>query len=314
MKHLFLILLVIFQIVFNILYLIHPRYAVDSTLVVAGPLSWIVSNIASVAAVVISWVTFRFFLAPLDYFVRSPARLFYMQVMNSLTFGFFTLMIVAGWLGNPVSPQPSGEPAPATADSAHPDDATADSGSDSPASDSEDTPGLTYRGAASQDDDPPIDSTPARIPEPSASPKPSSGREPAETTAGKKDFWKPPGYSHRPDEAQPRSEPPSQPAPKREARSETGPGRDPAKLRLAELKGDLAELEAEMDQERARYKASLATINRLTNNKRTPVREGSPAYHKCLAASKVIREIERKAPGMKAKKAKLEAAVKELEK
>jgi hypothetical protein len=54
--------------------------------------------------------------------------------------------------------------------------------------------------------------------------------------------------------------------------------------------------------------------NRLTNNKRTPVQEGSQPYYQCLAASKVIQEVEAGAAELKAEKARLEAMIQELEK
>lgn len=94
------------------------------------------------------------------------------------------------------------------------------------------------------------------------------------------------------------------------------PAADPAqnvKVKLAELKGDLAELDEKMNTERARYQTAIDTINRLTNFKRTPVREGSPEYYRCLEASKVIQEIDAGAGELKAKKVQLEATIKALE-
>jgi len=43
--------------------------------------------------------------------------------------------------------------------------------------------------------------------------------------------------------------------------------------------------------ERARWQTATNTTNRLTNHKRTPVREGAQSYSRCLAASKVIQEV-----------------------
>lgn len=86
------------------------------------------------------------------------------------------------------------------------------------------------------------------------------------------------------------------------------------KVKLAELKGELAEVDAKMDTQRTQYKAATDTINRLTNFKRTPVREGSPEYYRCLEASKVIKKIEAGAGELKSKKAQLEATIGELEK
>jgi hypothetical protein len=88
---------------------------------------------------------------------------------------------------------------------------------------------------------------------------------------------------------------------------------DNLKVKLAELKGELAEVDAKMNTERTRYQTSIDTINRLTNFKRTPVREGSPEYYRCLEASKVIQDVEAGAGELKAKKVQLEATIKALE-
>jgi hypothetical protein len=85
------------------------------------------------------------------------------------------------------------------------------------------------------------------------------------------------------------------------------------KSKLAELKGELAAVNAKIDSERARYQSNLGIINKLTNFKRTPVREGTQAYFQCVEASKQIKDVENGVPGLKAEKAKLEATIKELE-
>lgn len=74
---------------------------------------------------------------------------------------------------------------------------------------------------------------------------------------------------------------------------------------IKELQDELITLEQKIQFERNRWRAASNTINRLTNNKRTPVKEGSRAYHQCLEASKIMREIEEKAPKMNAQKSKL---------
>ena len=61
---------------------------------------------------------------------------------------------------------------------------------------------------------------------------------------------------------------------------------------LAELKIALLEVEAEIASEREKFQEALGIINRLTNFKRTPVKEGSQAYNQCLEASKIIKEVE----------------------
>jgi hypothetical protein len=83
--------------------------------------------------------------------------------------------------------------------------------------------------------------------------------------------------------------------------------------KLAELKGSLAEIESTIGSERERWQNALDTINRLTNFKKTPVREGSPQHQQCLRAAEIIREVESGAAELKAQKAKLEATIKELE-
>lgn len=84
------------------------------------------------------------------------------------------------------------------------------------------------------------------------------------------------------------------------------------KIKLA--RSEFAEVNAEIAAERARWHNALAVINRLTFNKTRPVREASPEYYRCLEASKVIQEVEAGSQKLKAKKARLEAEIIELEK
>ena len=86
------------------------------------------------------------------------------------------------------------------------------------------------------------------------------------------------------------------------------------KDKLTTLKGELAVLNTKIETERARWQTATNTINRLTNNKRTPVQEGSQPYYQCLAASKVIQEVEAGAAELKAENARLEVMIQELEK
>ncbi|BCU76405.1 hypothetical protein [Luteolibacter sp. LG18] len=90
------------------------------------------------------------------------------------------------------------------------------------------------------------------------------------------------------------------------------PGGD-ARVRLATAKSELAALETRMESERKRYSDALALINRETANKTKAVTQGSAAYYRCLEASKIVQEVEGKAPEMKAEKARLETLVKLLE-
>lgn len=86
------------------------------------------------------------------------------------------------------------------------------------------------------------------------------------------------------------------------------------KEKLAELKGELATINAKIDSERSRFQAGVDVINRLTNFKKTPVQEGTQAYYKCVEASKIVQEVEAGAAELKAEKARLEATITELEK
>lgn len=107
---------------------------------------------------------------------------------------------------------------------------------------------------------------------------------------------------------------PVTPSPK-ESPSETKVSPSPDKsVRLAEAKAELAALESQVTTERQRWQQASDTINRLTNFKKTPVKEGSSAYQQCLAASRIIQEVEQKAPGMTVEKTRLETLIKELEK
>jgi hypothetical protein len=91
-------------------------------------------------------------------------------------------------------------------------------------------------------------------------------------------------------------------------------GSTPLPADLAAAKAELEKVSSTITSEQARWREALATINRLTVNKTRPVREGSPQYHDCMAASKVIHEVEQGAQALKDRKAALEARVKELEK
>jgi hypothetical protein len=89
---------------------------------------------------------------------------------------------------------------------------------------------------------------------------------------------------------------------------EAGPGND-----LANARADLAAVNSKIESERKRYSDALQVINTLTNNKTVPVKEGSPAYHRCMEASRIIGEVGKGAPDLKAEKARLETLVGELD-
>ena len=94
----------------------------------------------------------------------------------------------------------------------------------------------------------------------------------------------------------------------------TKSGKDSVEWKVAELKSELAAIEIRIQAERARWQEAVNLINRLTNFKRTPVIEGSPQYHQCMAASRVIKEVEVGAPKLKAEKARLESMIQSLDK
>lgn len=78
---------------------------------------------------------------------------------------------------------------------------------------------------------------------------------------------------------------------------------------LVQAFADLAALDATMTTERANYQKALGVINRLTNYKRTPVVDGSPAFHECLRAKNIIDAIDASAQGRITERARLEAII-----
>jgi hypothetical protein len=94
----------------------------------------------------------------------------------------------------------------------------------------------------------------------------------------------------------------------------TKSGKDSVELKVADLKSELAAIEIRIQAERSRWQEAVNLINRLTNFKRTPVSEGSPQYHECMAASRVIKEVEEGAPALKGEKARLESMIQTLDK
>jgi DNA-directed RNA polymerase subunit RPC12/RpoP len=82
---------------------------------------------------------------------------------------------------------------------------------------------------------------------------------------------------------------------------------------LPKARADLAAVKSKIESERKRHADALNIINTLTLNKTKPVKEGSPAYHRCMEASRIISEVEKGAPDLKAEKARLETLVGELD-
>ena len=96
--------------------------------------------------------------------------------------------------------------------------------------------------------------------------------------------------------------------------SEPEVSRSPDKaIRIAEAKAELTSLESRIAAERQRFRQATDIINRLTNFKKTPVKEGSSAYHQCMEASRVIQDVEQKAPGMTSERIRIATLLTELE-
>ena len=72
---------------------------------------------------------------------------------------------------------------------------------------------------------------------------------------------------------------------------------------------DLAALDVTIQTERVNWQKAINVINKLTDFKRSPVRQGSPAYDECMRASKVIQLVESSAPDRIAERARLEAII-----
>lgn len=82
---------------------------------------------------------------------------------------------------------------------------------------------------------------------------------------------------------------------------------------LVEARSDLAKTDSRIASERQRWQQSLEVINTLTRNKTVPVREGSPEYQRCAAASQVIKDVEAGAARLTEERAGLAARVKTIE-
>ena len=165
-------------------------------------------------------------------------------------------------------------------------------------------PGLSTSPVAEETDAPPITDTPPVT----QREKPSTTQTELPEQANKKPAIKDTHQQPPKPVTAPRAKPPK-PSDGDIAKSDT----NNIQLKIADLKGKLAVVDAKIESERTRWKNASAVINKLTNFKRTPVREGSPQYYKCLAASKIIKEVEAGAPALKAEKAKLKAMIKSLE-
>lgn len=85
------------------------------------------------------------------------------------------------------------------------------------------------------------------------------------------------------------------------------------KIKIAELKGELAVVDQKIEAERKRWMDASDAINRLTNNRTQPVIRNSPEHQRLYEAQVIMKDVEEKAPGLKEQKAKIEATLKVLE-
>ena len=109
----------------------------------------------------------------------------------------------------------------------------------------------------------------------------------------------------------PSAQDPQPSAPIDEARNTQGLTGSPSNDDRSAAKARLAEISSRMETDKARYSSALAVINRLTNNKKTAVKEGSREFQLCLEASNTMKEIEAGVPALKQEKARLEAILAE---
>lgn len=88
---------------------------------------------------------------------------------------------------------------------------------------------------------------------------------------------------------------------------------DSVKIKVAELKGELAVINSKIDVERKRWKEASDLINAITNNGTQPVIRNSPEHVRMYEAQVIMKDVEAKAPGLKEQKTKIEETLKALE-
>lgn len=84
-------------------------------------------------------------------------------------------------------------------------------------------------------------------------------------------------------------------------------------LKIAELQGELAVINAKIETERKRWQDANTAINALTNNKTAPVVRNSPQHVQMYQAQVIMKEVEAGAPSLKEEKGRLEATIKSLQ-
>ncbi len=88
---------------------------------------------------------------------------------------------------------------------------------------------------------------------------------------------------------------------------------DDVRIKIAELKGELAGVNQKIEAERTRWMNASNVINKLTNNRTRPVIRNSPEHQMMYEAQLIIKDVEEKAPDLKEQKTKIEATLKALE-
>lgn len=79
--------------------------------------------------------------------------------------------------------------------------------------------------------------------------------------------------------------------------------------KLISSKAELAKLDAEITLKQKRWQESENVIRRITNNRQTPVRQGSQAHQICITHAKICDEVIEEAPKLLARKAELQATI-----
>lgn len=254
--------------------------------------------VAGFFALILGWIIHPWTVGGLTRWVESPMQQFFARVGTAV--GAAALTVVFGF-------------------QMLEKDKVSSSGTSSTSSSSSDDPFANPRVATPTSSITPNSSLPNPFAEPQPTP-PAAQRPPAQAATS---IEQPAVVSPSPQSAPPSpstttttpeiAESPKDEAPETHDDRGSTPAADSTHMRIAELKGELAALDAKIQSERQRWQEGVNVINRLTNFKRTPVREGSPQYHQCMAASRVIQEVEAGAPGLKAEKARLEAMIQSLE-
>jgi hypothetical protein len=89
--------------------------------------------------------------------------------------------------------------------------------------------------------------------------------------------------------------------------------RSSADPRVVGAKAELAKLQNTIESKRATWKNASDVVNKLTYNRHITVEPGSSAYVQIAEASQVMRDVEKEAVELNARRAQLEALIREAE-